>query len=72
MDQHEDRNFTPEGSSSTPHGQSRQPPESDRSGVRERVTDATRDVASKAKRQAETAYRAGSSAAAGTSHLLWL
>lgn len=69
MDQHEDRNSTssPEDSSSTPPGQSSQPPQSDRSGVRERVVDATRDVASKAKRQAETVYRAGSSAAAGTS-----
>ena len=69
MGQHEDRNPTssPEGGARTPHGQSSQPPESDRSGVRERVADATRDVASKAKRQAETVYRAGSSAAAGTS-----
>ena len=72
MSQHEDTNPTssPESALSTPHGQASQPPESDHSGVRERVADATRDVASKAKRQAETVYRAGSSAAAGTSDAL--
>ena len=51
---------------STPPGQSSQPPESDRSGVKERVADAPETLQPK-QSASEDVYRAGSSAAAGTS-----